>query len=224
MTARDNNAPYFEFFRKRIAFIRARCTKADLIEGHILWGACGDSLAQIHAVCSAPGTKQKNREQFVNFLLSFARGHNLDAISVPLLAHDLRQLSKKQRDPSFKAQALLSHAALASYAKATEKRLWQCDEDKQWTPKLVSLAMCDACSRRLWSIVENNRYADLLYLEYRNPAVHGLELGMKTSAAGLAASPPLLHESPIRRRPEASGSALPNADPFPHSVPCRPPG
>ncbi|MGD0947655.1 MAG: hypothetical protein ABSA52_09500 [Candidatus Binatia bacterium] len=191
MTARKNNAPYFEFFRKRIDFIRAHCVEADVIEGYILWGACVDALAQIHAACNASAAKQRNREQFVTFLLSFAPGHHLDRISVPLLAYDLQQLSKKQGDVFSKAQALERHAALASYAKAAaEKRLWRCDEDKEWTPKLMSLAMCDACNRNLWSVVEKNRYANLLYLQYRNCAVHGLYLGMKTSTAGLPSSPP----------------------------------
>ncbi len=53
----------------------------------------------------------------------------------------------------------------------------------------MRLATCDACSRRLWTIVDKNRYADLLYLEYRNPAVHGLEVGMKTSGRGLSTIP-----------------------------------
>jgi len=59
-TVHENNAPYFGFFRRRIDFIRARCVGADVIEGYILWGACVDALAQIHAACSAPAANSNS--------------------------------------------------------------------------------------------------------------------------------------------------------------------
>jgi hypothetical protein len=145
MTARDKNAPYFEFFRRRIAFIRAHCTKADLIEGYILWGACVDSLAQIYAVCSASGTKQKNRERFVNFLLTFAPNHHLDTVSVPLLGHDLRRLAESGNR---EAKAALQETVFRQYEEAVTEfnKVWQCIEDMTWTARLTSLCVC--CRRR----------------------------------------------------------------------------
>ena len=179
----ESNGWYFDFFRKRIDFVTAHCLPSDDIVGYIVWGACVDALAQIHAVSS--GTRKRNREQFVDFLVQLRP--DLETISVPLLAHDLRRLAA---NGNARAAALLHEAVFREYQKAVGttdgmSRVWQSDDDRRSNSRVLSFATCDICKDQLWPTAGKNRYADLLYLQYRNPAVHGVEIGLKTSSAAL---------------------------------------
>jgi hypothetical protein len=179
MTLADDNGRCFDFFRKRIEFVRTHCMPSDDIAGYILWGAYVDALAHIGAACS--GARKNNREQFVEFLIEFKP--DLKTISVPLLMHDLRRLAGNR---NAHAAALLQHAAFREYEQAAAtNRVWQSDDDRRAFSSILSPAACEVCHNQLWSVVRKNRYADLLYLQYRNPVVHGADIGLKTSSAVL---------------------------------------
>ena len=179
MTLADDNGRYFHFFRKRIEFVRTHCLPSDDIAGYILWGAYVDALAHIGTACS--GTRKRNRKQFVDFLIGFRP--DLTTISVPLLVHDLRRLADNR---NARAAAFLQHAAFREYEEAAvTNRVWQSDDDRRAVSSILSLAACEICHNQLWSVVRKNRYADLLYLQYRNPVVHGADIGLKTSSAAL---------------------------------------
>ncbi len=179
MTIAEHNAWFFDFFRNRIEFVSAHCVPSNDIAGYILWGACADALAQIRAACC--GAKKGNREQFVDFLIDFRP--DLETISVPLLTHDLQHLPANGKA---RAAALLQESVFCEYQDAVGlNRVWQSDDDRRCNSSVLSLATCDICADQLWPIVRRNRYADLLYLQYRNPAVHGVDLELKTSNAAL---------------------------------------
>lgn len=87
---------------------------------------------------------------------------------MPLLHHDIFTV----------APCLREHPAFAAYriARATS-RLWTSDEDATATAAITAFCRTSPDVNRLF---RNNVYADILYIEYRCCAVHGLELGRKT--------------------------------------------
>jgi hypothetical protein len=163
-----DNALSFEFLRRRAAFVMAHAVN-DQIEAYVVWGAAVDALMRIHA--RRVGRKlAPNRRCFVDGLLELAP--DLGVASLPLLTHELKALA-----PGLSAQPPLS----AYVATANSSRIWRTDED----------AAADALTKKLRAsqpdkvqrVFDRNRYAEILYEEYRCCAVHGLELGWKTVAA-----------------------------------------
>ena len=119
MSVAENNAWYFDFFRRRIEFVRVHCLPSDDIAGYFLWGACVDALAQIYALCSR--TIKGNRGNFVTFSICFMP--DLATISVPLLTHDLRRVAD---DGNARASTLLQEAVFREYQEAVRmSRVWQ---------------------------------------------------------------------------------------------------
>jgi hypothetical protein len=160
------NATVFSFLRARQLFVQ-RQSGDEGIDGFVVWAAAIDALSRVHA--RRLGRKRKKvRECFTGALLDLARRHQLDRVSVPLLHHDISAV----------APCLREHPAFSAYRKArASSRLWTAPEDSSATAALASF--CGPCPdlNRLYS---NNRYADILYTEYRCCAVHGLDLGRKT--------------------------------------------
>jgi hypothetical protein len=93
-------------------------------------------------------------------------------VSLPLLAHDLGTA----------APALLEQAPLRGcVAAGRASRIWSTQEDDAQAALVNQLRSSQpAMVQRLF---DRNRYAEILYDEYRCCAVHGLELGWKTGPA-----------------------------------------
>lgn len=173
MSVQSHNAPYFGFLRRRQEFVDMHSLHEE-IEGFVLWGATVDALAQIHTRRVSPGMKG-NRKRLVQALLDLAPSHALSTPSVPLLAHDLANLEVNLAA----ARSILETPPFKSYADAqSTSRMWSASEDKSFSGELDRIrALHCTCIDKLFT---SNRYADVLYEEYRCCAVHGLELGRKT--------------------------------------------
>lgn len=174
MKPREQNARVFQFFRERCEFVRS-CVQADTIEGYIVWGASIGALSNIYAGAKGSFPK-KDRQRFVRLLLELEPG--LAVISIPLLARDIQRASVAVSDRA----AFQQTAPMVGYTSAQhQSRIWNASEDREATPTILTLV--PTAPKQLRDIVTKNRYADLLYEQYRCSAVHGLDLGLKTCAA-----------------------------------------
>jgi hypothetical protein len=174
----DKNARIFGWFRNMQRAISDDAQK-EKIEGHVLWASSLDALAQIYgARLGIPS--RNNRQRFVTTLLDLGHPHPLHTVAVPLLHHDLIGL---RPDPT--AETLLGTEPLREYARAAGgpalARIWTRAEDVQGTGTIAALER--SASKEVRKAIAANRYADLLYVEYRCGAVHGLDLGWKTFPA-----------------------------------------
>jgi hypothetical protein len=161
----EDNASYFEFLRRRSAFVTAHAAN-DQIEAYVIWGAAVDALMRIHAR-RAGRQLAPNRRCFVDGLLELAPA--LGVVSLPLLAHDLKAL----------AAGLSEQPPLKAYVDAAKSsRIWRIDEDTAADD--LTRKLRDSQADRIRRTFDRNRYAEILYDEYRCCAVHGLELGWKT--------------------------------------------
>jgi len=166
-TAHEYNERHFRFFRR----IRDRVSTNEAIEGYVLWASSIDALAQIHARrISAPGG---NRRTFVRALLDLAPSHALSIVSVPMLHHELKQSG----DPD--AQTVLSIQGMREYANAASMSLVWSHQSDRTTTAVIEQRMNNHSSGTQ-KLILANRYAELLYEEYRCSPVHGLDLGWRT--------------------------------------------
>jgi len=161
----EHNAGYFDFLRRRSSFAAAHGGN-ETIEAYVVWASAVAALMRIHG--RRVGHKlHKDRRCFVDGLLDLEP--SLSTVSIPLLAHDLRQMAPHLREQ----EPILSYVDRARIS-----HIWRCDED-------VSVAAQTAHLRNgqpvhVQHAFDRNRYAEILYDEYRCCAVHGLELGWKT--------------------------------------------
>ena len=161
----EANLPVFTFFRRRAAFITTHAG-SDAIEAYVVWGAAVDALMRIHARRVGRDVA-KNRRCFVDGLLDLAP--ELGVVSLPLLCHDLGPIA-----PELIKGSPLHASAVAS----ATKRIWRADEDTTATAELIRLRSSQP--GHVQRLFDGNRYAEILYDEYRCCAVHGLDLGWKT--------------------------------------------
>lgn len=168
MTAASRNRPVFDFLRRRYENVAVHAQR-DEIETYILWGAATETLMRIHARRIGRSTK-KSRAFFVAGLIDLEP--LMSVISVPLLAEDAK--------PS--APDLLLHAPLSTYRDARRvSRLWQLREDVAAHHALVALRG-QHLSDDTRKLFDRNRYAEIVYGEYRCACVHGLELGPRAES------------------------------------------
>lgn len=160
------NANVFSFLRARQRFVEDQAA-SERIDGFVIWAAAVDALGRIHA--GRLGRSRKHSRQcFTAALLDLAPQHQLDRVSVPLLHHDIFAV----------AACLREHPSFSAYRKARDtSRLWTPAEDAAATTAIATFCRPSPDLNRLFRC---NVYADILYIEYRCCAVHGLELGRKT--------------------------------------------
>lgn len=163
MLAADRNRPVFDFLRNRHAVVSFHAQKHD-IETCILWGAVAETVARIHAAMHGTSLKQ-SRPCFVAGLINLEP--ILGTISVPLLVEDAK-LEAPQ----------LAHSSFTAYSNARRYcRIWSSGEDVDAHGELVTLR--GRQPPKIQRLFDRNRYAEILYREYRCAVVHGLELGAR---------------------------------------------
>lgn len=167
------NRHAFTFFRRRLDFVSQRAATKEF-EAYVVWGACIDALAAHYAANRNPTAKQHVRERFVDLLAKAVPALHLETIAIPIVAHELRFLvSWKHVNKALRRECWYQEYRQA----ANGSRVWRYDEDAKHYSNVARLL---ALGKDVEGAVASSRYADILYHDFRNPAVHNLDLGLKT--------------------------------------------
>jgi hypothetical protein len=175
-TAAEYNKWTFDFLRRRRDFVAS--FGADLygekIEPHVVWGATVAALGRIHARRMGEALTPDGA-CFVRGLLNLAPVYGLTTVSIPLLAHDLKW-NEAARD------LLREHPLVVYQRAARDSEHWTSLKDRELAAALEALRSKQSAAP-VAKFFRQNRYADILYRDYRCCAVHGLDLSHKTMDA-----------------------------------------
>jgi hypothetical protein len=171
-TTAEHNQWTFDFLRRRREFVATFGADpyAEKIEQHIVWGATVAAIGRIHAR-RVGGNIRPDRECFIHGLLDLAPGYGLSTVSIPLLAHDLKSDAA--------ASPLRGRHPIIVYERAAYQSLhWDSRKDRELAAELE--AMRAKQPPPIEKLFRQNRYAEILYRDYRCSVVHGLDFGAKT--------------------------------------------
>jgi hypothetical protein len=174
-TAAEYNTGTFDFLRRRRDFVAnfGPDPYAEKIEQHVVWGATVAAVGRIHARRMGAALSPDGA-CFVRGLLNLAPMFGLETVSIPLLAHDLKWSE---------ARDLLREHPLVVYQRASYySEHWTSVKDRELAPALETLRSKQSAAP-VAKFFRQNRYADILYRDYRCCAVHGLDLSHKTMEA-----------------------------------------
>ena len=106
--------------------------------------------------------------------------YGLSTVSIPLLAHDLK----------WNAPGLLREHPIVVYERAaSQSYVWSTEEERTLGPALEALRLKQP--PEVEKFFRRNRYAEILYRDYRCCAIHGLDLGPKTMEWLMEGNPPV---------------------------------
>lgn len=169
-SAAEYNEWTFDFLRRRRDFVAnfGPDPYAEKIEQHVVWGATVAALGRIHA----RRMKRKVRPDgncFIQALLDLTPAYGLATVSIPLLGHDIRS----------RAPTLRREHPIVVYERAAKSSLhWSSEKDRELSPALEALRTKQP--PKIKDLFDRNRYAAILYHDYRCSAVHGLDFGPRT--------------------------------------------
>jgi hypothetical protein len=174
-TVAEYNKWTFDFLRRRHDFVAnfGPDPYAEKIEQHVVWGATVAAVGRIHARRMGAALTPDGA-CFVRGLLNLAPMYGLETVSIPLLAHDLKWNEARDLLP----EHLSSSTSGASYY----SEQWTSVKDRELAPALETLRSKQSAAP-VAKFFRQNRYADILYRDYRCCAVHGLDLSHKTMDA-----------------------------------------
>lgn len=128
------------------------------------------AIGRIHAR-RVGGIIRPDRECFIQGLLDLAPGYGLSTVSIPLLAHDLKSDAA--------ATPLRRRHPIVVYERAAHQSLhWDSRKDRELAAELEALRAKQPPP--IEKLFRQNRYAEILYRDYRCSVVHGLDFGAKT--------------------------------------------